>query len=86
MTNCHVKTPHLMYQYNLGYKQSKLQVVPHTMKISICPYTRAYDILGLIRPLIVDNASQLLGVDNVFSGNNGGATKYSSAVGHVNHV
>ena len=66
MTNRYVKTPHVIYQYNLGYEQFRLQVVLHVIKITIYPYTRAYDILGLISPLLVNNDSELLGVHEVF--------------------
>ena len=66
MTDCCVETTHVMYQYTLGYKQFRLQVNLRAMKITICPYTRAYNILGLVRPLLVANDNKLLGDDEVF--------------------
>ena len=66
MSEPSLETSNGMYRYDLGYKQFKLQVVLYAPKISICPYIRAYNIMGLIIFLLANNFNKLLGIDEIF--------------------
>ena len=59
MGDCYIKKPNIMYWYDLGYEQYKLQVVIYALKISISPYTRAYIIMGFIGPLFANNLQDI---------------------------
>ena len=56
-----------MYHYSLIYDQFKLQVTLYTLKIAIYPYpyTRYDGIMGLVRPLLIDHANELLSIDEI---------------------
>ena len=87
-TDPYVETPKVMYHYSLTYEQYKLQVTLYALKIAIYPYSRYDDIMGLVRPLLIDHADKFLSIDDMFMVTTlaVGATEYLSAVCRDYHV